>query len=100
MTEDQGSITFWLQNPQNADWTEDDSTGDFGTVSKAGISVEAIKNPDRTIALKVAGVLDRDFEFRQPIPKNGPSLFVAITWGNQEVRLYLNDKLVETRQVE
>jgi hypothetical protein len=96
--EKEGSITFTLKH-EHKDWATNDSGYRFGTVKISGVSVEAVKNPDRTVQLKVSGPLGKDFEFRTYIPEcDERGLFVAITWKEPEINLYLNGKLVETKK--
>ena len=95
-----GSITFWLQHP-NVGWTTDGHRYTFPPFhGPVGITVNAIKEPDATVTLQVAGPYARQFTFRQPIPPCRPKgLFVVVTWDNGEITLHLNAKQVEIRRV-
>lgn len=89
-----GSMTFWLRE---GNWLTDDSNHSLGEVASVldVVDVHAKKNWDCTISLTVSGPFGQTFKFRRPIPpcdKRG--LFVAITWADSKVTLYLNGKLV------
>ena len=60
----------------------------------------AMKEPDSTLVLRVAGPFARRFTFRHPLPPFDPrGVHVVVTWEQGRINLYLNGKLIETRQV-
>jgi hypothetical protein len=92
----EGSIVFGLNHP-HSDWTTNKNSYNFGTIEKSGITIKAIKDPDRTFRLKISGPFGQQFSLSEPIPKcdeNG--LSVAITWKDFELKLYLNGKLTDS----
>ena len=92
-----GSITFWLRH-EHTDWFENQNRYNFGSVSNGGIQATAIKHPDKTIQIDITGAMNQDFTFHTPAPHCGPEgMHVAITWGNLEIKLYLNGALVQAR---
>jgi hypothetical protein len=96
----EGSATFWLRH-RDRDWAVNEKEYQFGEIRKSGMSVEASKHTDKTIDLLVSGPLGQDFKFRHPIPKcDSRGLFVAVTWQDLEVKLYLNGKLTEVVTVD
>jgi Concanavalin A-like lectin/glucanases superfamily len=98
MLKDTGTITFWLRH-EHADWATNDSGYKFGVIKKDGIEASAVKNPDRTISVSLAGPFDQRFNFQTAIPPcEERGLFVALTWDNKEVKLYLNGQPIETKQ--
>lgn len=97
MATPEGTVTFWLGRNQG-DWWSNDKAYKFPEVHAEGIHVVAAKHPDRTIELTLAGPSDDSLVFRHPVPTCGArGLMVAITWTPNEIALYLNAELVETR---
>lgn len=93
----EGTMVFWL-NHEHKDWSTNSSGYNFGTSRMEDISAETTKHPDKTIEIKLTGPFDKSFVFRRPIPQCDPrGLQVAITWKDDEVKLYLNGQLVETK---
>jgi hypothetical protein len=100
MTTPEGTITFWLKH-QHPDWPSNSNGYYFGPFSHEDLSVKAVKHPDKTLELFVSGPSGRSFEFKHPVPECPPKgLMVVITWTPKEMKLYLNTKLTETRQIE
>ena len=94
--ENEGSIVFWCRCTTK-DWTTDDQGYQFPTVYGANISATAVKHPDKTIQLTISGPFHQTFVFRQAIPKcHERGLFVALTWKDSAVNLYLNAVLTAT----
>ena len=95
----EGSMDFWLKHPHR-DWATNDNGYRFGPFSYEGITCSAIKHPNRTIEISVRGPFDRRFTFRYPMPQcDERGLHVAITWKDDQVKLYLNGKHVGTQWV-
>lgn len=93
---DEGFVGFWLQ-AEHADWMTNANRYVFQKVERAGITVEAAKDQDRTIEIKVHGLLGRTFTFVHPLPppQQRRGLHVAIGWERPNVMLYLNGLLTE-----
>ena len=93
--EKEGSITFWC-NHAHKDWATNRHSYDFGKVSGHGVSVTAIKHPDKIIEIIATGPLFERFQYQCPIPPcDERGLFVALTWKSENVNLYLNGKSVD-----
>ena len=93
----EGTVTFFLEH-KNVDWTTDRDGYNFPDVQHGPISVSARKHPDRTVSIEISGPFGNNYDFREPIPEcDERGLHVAITWGKNEVKLYLNGKPVKTR---
>ena len=95
----EGTITFWLRH-EDEDWPINSNGYRFPTVTHDGISVEPVKLPDKTMEVRVYGLLGQALTFRNPIPPcDERGLFVVITWKAPEwVKLYFNGNPIETRQ--
>ena len=92
----EGSIVFGLNHLHN-NWTTNKNGYNFGTIKKSGITIEAIKDPDRNFRLKIHGPFGQQFSFSEPIPKCGENgLSVGITWKDSKLKLYLNGKLADS----
>jgi hypothetical protein len=96
----EGSMVFWL-NHEHKDWPTNLYGYNFGTIKQKDILAEANKHPDKTIEIKLFGPFDKSFVFQKPIPTcDQRGLQVAMTWKNDEVKLYLNGKLEDSKSVE
>lgn len=94
--ENEGHITFWIRH-EHRDWSTNSAGYNLGQIAEPGISVDAKKHPDKTVELKVLGPFGHHFTFRTQIPPSDEhGLFVAITWKDRNVHLYLNGQRVET----
>lgn len=88
----EGSITFWLTH-EHKNWVTNNAGYNFGTFTESGISLQAIKHPDRTVEIVSTGPLASKLQFRCQIPPcDERGLFVAVTWNRGDVSLYLNGK--------
>ena len=93
-----GTIAFWLNKPDHPDWSTNEARYEFPEFDKAGILVRATKHPDRTISVHFAGPVQRLYDFQHPMPSCGlDGLLVVFIWTPDQVKLHLNDQLVETR---
>lgn len=93
---DEGSVSFWLRNEEDAEWPMNTKEYRFGRIRQSGLTVEACKHIDGTIELLVGGPLGRDLRFRCPVPPcDNRGLFVVINWRRPTAKLYLNAKLAE-----
>lgn len=94
----EGSIVFGLSH-EHKDWPTNSSGYKFDIIEQKDISVEAKKLPDKTIEIKLTGPFDKTFVFQRPIPQcDERGLQVAMTWKDDEVKLYLNGQLEETKK--
>jgi len=97
--EKEGTITFWLRH-HNMEWYKDENGYNFGPFTGAGVTVHAVKHPTRELALDISGPLGKTHDFSVQVPECTPrGLFVAITWKDECLRLYLNGKEVEVKSV-
>ncbi len=97
--QEEGSMTFWCRH-KHRDWPTNSNSYNFSEFTAQSIKVKASKHSDRTVELNIDGPLGQQFNIRKPIPEcDEGGLFVAITWGRPEVKVYLNGKLVETNTV-
>ena len=93
----EGSMTFWLRQ-ENNNWLTNDSSYNFEPVRTDDVSVQAAKHSDGTVEIKCVGPYDQSFTFRQPIPVcDDRGMFVALTWEDRQVKLYLNGSEVESQ---
>lgn len=91
----EGTVDFWLKH-EHGNWATNDYGYDFGRFQTRELSISALKHPDRTIELEISGPFGQ-FNFRHPIPEcDERGLYVAITWRDSEIQLYLNGQLVDT----
>ena len=87
------TIAFRLQH-QHEDWPTNNDSYNFGAANFQGISVVAMKHPDKTIELEILGPLGQHFVFKEPIPQCDESgLSVVIIWNKSNLKLFLNGKL-------
>ena len=93
----EGSMTFWLRH-EHKDWATNNSSYNFGAVQTEDVSAKAVKHPDKSVEIKLLDPFNQSFSFRQPIPTcDDRGLFVALTWKDRQVKLYLNGNEVETQ---
>jgi hypothetical protein len=91
-----GSITFWAKH-EHPDWASNSNGYDFGSFTGEGITVKMTKHPNRSVTFDIDGPFAKSFHLESAMPDCGPKgLFVAITWENKSLNLYLNGQLVET----
>lgn len=97
--QNEGSLVFTLTPGPNmpSDWPSDSGQYTFPPFSSHGITVQCIKDADRTFQVEVQGALGQPFVFRAPLLETDPQgLHIAITWKRPEIKLYLNGKPVRT----
>ena len=88
--EQEGSIAFRLRHADK-DWATNDKPYKFNTAEVGNIRAWAMKRPDRTVEFHVSGPLNSEIVLDGKMPPVGEQgLHVVITWGNNEVRLYLD----------
>lgn len=94
-TENKGSLSFWISHT-NKDWFRDNNTYKFGKMPSDGkISILVEKRPLRTLHLEITGALEKAYTFDEIIPNcDKRGLFVAITWKDKWIKLYLNGDLI------
>ena len=93
---DEGIITFLLTDGQS-DWSTNARRYDFGLFAHGDVSVGAVKHPDGTLELNVAGVASEPMALKQRIPpSNHRGLRVAIAWTRSRATLYLKGRPVQT----
>ena len=95
MATPEGSIEFWAKH-DDADWFSNDKGYTFPKVVFPGVSVESVKNPDRTFVVTLSGLPHGTVNFTHPVPaSDSRGLFVGITWTPKRVILYLNGREVD-----
>ncbi len=95
-----GTVSTWLQH-RNVDWTRDSHRYIFHRwQGPVGITIQATKQPDKTLVLRLTGPFARVFTFRQPTPSfDRRGVHIGCVWNEGEIKLFLNGHLVETRHV-
>ena len=97
---DKGSAVFWLRHG-HADWTTDANTYNFGMRNKQGISVMAVKRPDRIIEIKLVRPFYEVVTFYESAPKcDERGLMVTFTWQGHEVKLYFDGKPMDVKSTD
>jgi len=87
-----------LFQPLDSDWATNEKEYTY-TGSNPGITATVYKHGDRTVEIRIAGPFERSFRFVSAIPECGSDpLRVRLTWREGEIRLFLNDKAVETKR--
>ncbi len=92
-----GSATFCIRH-EHPDWGRNGQEYRFQPVEVQGVTISAVKHPDRALEIELKGALDRRTVFRSPIPPYDPQkgICVGLTWKDPEIKLYLQGKLVQT----
>jgi hypothetical protein len=94
-----GTASFWAKHDPE-DWPTDPAGVVIGTLDKDGISMQAVKHQDKTVAVLLTGPYGKSFSFRAPFPPCGPKgLHVSVMWSNRRVVLYLNGKETQVQMV-
>lgn len=87
MSDGEGTITTRLTGP--VDRLNGPSAITFPPVPGRGATVKVAKNPDQTVNVTVE-LKGMTFTFHARMPRcDSRGLFVAVTWSNTEVKLYL-----------
>lgn len=95
--QNEGSITFWAKH-DHSDWATNSHNYKWGPITHQGISAIAKKESNAAIEVSIDGPFGDSFCFRRQMPPCGPQgLFVAITWKDGLVSLYLNGELRESK---
>ena len=95
--QEKGTVTFWLKH-EHPDWDTNNNGYNFKHADdQTGITIEAQKRPDKTLAISLGGTIEKKALFLGPMPKveKPKGLFVAVSWSKSKIQLYLNDKLVQ-----
>ena len=96
--EQQGSLAFRVKH-EDPDWSTNDKRYQFPAFRVEGITAWVVKKPDRLIEFHVNGPFNSELVFDGKCPPVGPEgLHVVITWGPQEVKLYLNGRQIGVDQ--
>jgi hypothetical protein len=85
-------ITF---APQHNNWSTDNQTHLLGEYLREDLSLIATKHADRTLELNVSGPLGKTFTLRGPQPPCR-ELRLGFTWENDEIKLFMNGKLLKS----
>ncbi len=92
---DEGTIAFFLQH-NDADWATNAKRYDFPLFDDGGITIQVVKDYDRTLEIQVHGPLGQSFRFIHLVPPpTDQGVHLAITWKRPQVWMYLNGELVE-----
>ena len=95
MASAEGTISFWLEHA-HLDWMTNSSGYNFGSVQGEGVEASAKKDGEGILSLHFQSSTGT-FDFRHAVPTdNQRGVHVAVTWSPQEVKLYLNGRMVET----
>jgi hypothetical protein len=86
----EGTISFWIHH-EHTDWSMNSNGYNFGSVRQGEITASVVKHPNKIIDVTIDGPFGKQFTFTRPVPEaNERGVFVAVTWKNPEVTLYLN----------
>ena len=93
-----GSIATLLQH-DHPNWPTNRAVYHFPEITLEGITFNATKNYDSTVTIFIDGPFGKSYDFKEPIPPcDERGLHVVVTWGKNEVILYLNGKRVKARK--
>jgi hypothetical protein len=81
--------------PDQKDWSTDDRTYLLGEVSKEGLSLRATKHTDHMLELTLSGPLGKTLTWRGPQPPCR-KLKLGFAWEDDEIKLFMNGRLLET----
>ena len=96
----EGSVTFWLKH-EHLGWSTNNANYNFGPFTFGPIEVHAQKFSDQTIEIRMSGPFGKTEFGKQKSPRvDAKGLFVAITWKDRDIRLYLAGKEVEHQHLE
>jgi len=96
---EQGTIAFWLQHDHD-DWSFNEYRYDFGPFTFGKITMRAVKHPDRTLELTFDGPLGRTLTSKTDMPQyDSEGVLVALSWQRLKAKLYLQGRLVETKDI-
>lgn len=96
---EQGTIAFWLQHDHD-DWSFNEYRYDFGPFTFDKITMRAVKHPDRTLEVTFDGPLGRTLTANTDMPQYDPEgVLVALSWQRLKAKLYLQGRLVETKDI-
>lgn len=91
-----GTVMF-LVNHEHPNWPENANSYDFGTFALGALNVRAVKHPDRTMQISIAGLNGSIIETRKPIPRTDqPGVMIACTWNGSELVFYLCGERVDS----
>jgi len=91
-----GTVMF-LVNHEHPDWRKNTNGYDFGAFAQGALTVRALKHPDGTMQISVAGVGTSILETRKLIPKTQqPGVMVGCTWNGSELVFYLCGERVDS----
>lgn len=90
-----GTVMF-LVGHVHPDWRENTNSYDFGVFAQGALKVRAIKHPDRTMQISIAGVGGSVLETRMPIPRTEqPGVMIGCTWNGSDLVIYLCGERVD-----
>ncbi len=93
-----GRASFFVRH-ENAQWHRDGQVYRFPTINERGLSISRTKRSDGFLEIELNGALNRRFRFRHPTPIPGiKGVHVAISWGSEGVKFYLNGEMIEKRE--
>jgi hypothetical protein len=88
-----GSVFARVVHP-DIDWSTNNRSYSFDMPRSGPISWRATKHSNKTLTVWIVGPSDRKYDFSIPMPRcRDAALNIGITWGDGNVRLYLNGKL-------
>lgn len=92
----EGTVMFLVSHAHH-DWRENANGYDFGVCAQGALKVQAVKHPDGTMQISIAGIGGAVLETRKPIPKTEqPGVMVGCTWSDSEVIFYLCGERVDS----
>ena len=90
-----GTVMF-LVGHEHSDWRENSNRYDFEVFEQEALKVRAIKHPDCTMQVSIAGLGGSILETRKPIPRTEqPGVMVGCTWNGSELVFYLCGERVD-----
>lgn len=90
-----GTVMF-LVGHEHPDWLENTHGYDFGVFAHGALKVQALKHPDRTMQISVAGLGGSVLETRKPIPRTEQiRVMIGCTWNGSELVFYICGERVD-----
>jgi hypothetical protein len=93
----EGTVMLVVDHPDH-DWKTNSRTYDFGPFLQRGLSVHAVKHPDRSIEVHVQGLAESAVTTRRPMPASGAhgNAVLVITWDRMDVKFYVSGGHIDT----
>jgi hypothetical protein len=97
----EGSIEFWAGKKMPAKWFSDANGYKFPEITGLGVTVAAVKNPDRTYVVTISGLPQGTVRLAHETPVcDSRGLQTVVTWSPTRITLFLNGREVEHMEIQ